>query len=207
MEHQHQVKHRHDAVHVAPEVVGEAAQQGDDDHGQQQVECPLAHRLGRFAQAGEQPVGADLGQAPGEADQGFDQGKGFFDSPVRGAENDGKDAGPLVQAVDAIHAAERRFEPGRAGRQNHDQRHQSHRQNAAEVKPVLAGDPQRAGAFRESRGQEGVQPGSAEQGQKTGKRGGGRGVHRRSPFEGWGRSGRPSRARLRYYACVFLNRS
>ena len=150
----------------------------------------------KFSSSGDSP-----------ADQRADKAGAFVEAPVEDGENDGQDAGPFMQAVDAVHAAERRFEPARARCQHHDQRHQRHRQDATEVESLLADEPQRRGALRDGGGQEGLQPGGAEQGQQTGECGGGRGVHRCSPFRVLGRSGCPSRVRLRYYACVFLNRA
>ena len=206
VEGQEQVNHRQDAVDVPPEVVGKAPPEGDGDHRQQEIKAPFAEVLGRVVQqAGE--FAFRLAQPPGPADERADKARAFVEAPVEDGENDGQDAGPFMQAVDAVHAAKRRFEPARAGCQHHDQRHQRHRQDATEVESLLADEPQRRGPLRDGGGQEGLQPGGAEQGQQTGECGGGRGVHRCSPFRVLGRSGCPSRVRLRYYACVFLNRA
>ena len=106
MKDQHQVEDRHETMHVTPQMVRETPPERDEHHRQYQVERPFAHGFGGFAQCREQPVVTYFGQPSGHADQPLDERERLFEPPVCRAEQDGQDACPLVQAVDAVHSAQ-----------------------------------------------------------------------------------------------------
>ncbi|KFB71731.1 MAG: hypothetical protein AW09_003112 [Candidatus Accumulibacter phosphatis] len=141
MEGEHQVKHRHGTVQETPGAIGELFPQRDHQHCQQRIDRPFAHVFGQIAQDFEQADEFFLRQAALATDCRFEDVTRQLDQPVHRGKGDGQDAGPLVRAVDPIHAAQRGFQPGRPGRQQHAQRHQGNRQQAAQIERFLAGDP------------------------------------------------------------------
>ena len=141
MESQQQVDHRHRAVQEAPRAIGKTLPQRDRQQHQQDVETPFTEILGQVLHAVEQAGGLFLRQATGATDGRFEDVVGHLDQPVHDRETAAQDARPLVRAINAVHAAERRFQPGRARRQVHRQRHQADRQQTAQVHRFLTGKP------------------------------------------------------------------
>jgi len=195
MEGQHQVERWHGAMHVAPPVVGETLPERQHENGESGVERPFAHVLGELAQLRIQAVVLGLGQPASLADERLDDVAAQLDEPVGGAEADGEDAGPLVQAIDAVHAAQRLFQPGRAHGEQHGERHQRERGQAGQIKALATRDPGQCGLRRINGGGERAVPDGGDEGEQQNEDDG----HDRSAFNrrrvraawraGWG--GRP----------------
>jgi len=145
VEGEQQVEHRHRAVEVAPELVGEALPQAEHDHRQHEVDGELAELLAGVAQHLVEAAELVVRWLPGLAVERLDDVVGHLDQPVQRGEHRGQDAGPLVQAEDAIHAAERALEHGGAGGEHHRQRHQADGEQAAEIEALFADEPGQGG--------------------------------------------------------------
>ena len=146
MEGQHQVQRRHHAVQAAPGPIGQQALPQRQHHqGQQGVEGPLPQVLGGAAPIHGPGQDGVACRAPGGPPDVLDQPAGFLGPPVHDRSHGGADAGPFVQAVDLVHAAQGPFHPALAQRQQHDQRHHADAPNAAEVQRLLAQLPPERG--------------------------------------------------------------
>ena len=163
MEGQHQIQHGHGPVQDAPGAVGEFFPERDHKHQQQGIEGPFPHVFCQVAQNLQKSHEFFLWQAAFTADRGLEDIARHFDQPMQRSKGDGQNAGPLVRAIDAVHAPERDFEPGGPGGQVHGQRHHGNRQQTAEVQRFLACDPQGVGACRRGGAGEIQAPGKGHQ--------------------------------------------
>ncbi|MNT11471.1 hypothetical protein D3C72_1463530 [compost metagenome] len=139
MEGNHQEDDGGNAVHLAPDVIGEAPPQRQQNHRQQDPHGPFADVLGRAAKYIEQGGCARRFDRRVEKDQ--QHRLTHLDEVVRRSQRRGQDAAPLVQQVHLVQPAEPALQPHRPHRQQHDQRHQRVRAQAGQQNELVARGP------------------------------------------------------------------
>ncbi|MCY1515013.1 hypothetical protein D9M68_495880 [compost metagenome] len=155
MKRQRQEQKRHGTVQEPPGPVGQQpGQQRQRHHGQQEVKSPFAQVLGQAAEVGKPRQHGIAAGPAGGSPQCLDRAAGFLGAPVQEGGDGRADAGPLVQSIHLVHAAQRTLQPRQAQRQQHCQAHQANAPQSGKVQGMLAqSPPARRGALRVDEGQ------------------------------------------------------
>ena len=101
----------------------------------------LAKLLADITQVVHQTAELHFQRSSQATEHGFDQVVAILEQPVHRGKADRENGGPFVHSVDAVHAAERTFQPARTGCQHHRERHQADCEQAAEVERLALNGP------------------------------------------------------------------
>ena len=106
-------------MQIAPVFVGELAQQGDQQHGEQQIDGELPYLFRRIAHGVDEPGIILIVQLAGFSEHRLYYIVTHFNQPMGGGEYHCQNARPFVGAIDLIQPAQRSLQPGWAQCQHH----------------------------------------------------------------------------------------